>query len=126
MTEQVNPLSFDLYAESASSTAPVCFIYVKVDNREEARISVEITDWIVPSPNENKGIGSMLLGEAILECRHRGVKRITGDLSVVDEDHFDELKCAYKKHGFTVHFFDADTINRNTYKSNLGKVELIL
>ena len=127
MTEGADPLSFEIYAESASFAAPVCFIDVRLyDKGEKARISANIADWRVPSANENRGIGSMLLREAILECRHRGVNRITGDLVGGDKDDFEKLEYLYTTHGFTVDFFDADKVNRNPNKDHLGEVELIL
>ena len=127
LTEEEQPLSFELYVGSLSTSAAISFIYIELSNYgEDGRISVKITDWKVPDPYENRGIGSMLLREAILECRHRGVNRITGDLTDADKDHFDKLEYIYEKHGFTVCFFDPDTIERNSNKSKLGEVELTL
>ena len=127
MTEETDPLSFDIFVGPVDSLKAVAFIYIKDLNshKEGALASVKITDWEVSVHDEGRGIGSMLLREAILECRHRGVSHITGDLVDGDEDHFEKLKYIYTKHGFTVDFFDADTINRNPNKY-LGKVELTL
>ena len=127
LTEEDDPLSFELYAKPKSFSDSVSFIEIKlIDGADACRISVKIRDWRVPERYENRGIGSMLISEAILECRYRDVKRITGDLSAVDKDHFDKLKYIYKKHGFTVRFFDPNTIKRNSNKIKLGEVELTL
>ena len=128
LTEEEQPLSFELYVDSLSTSAPISFIYIEELSNygEDGRNSVKITDWEVLDPNENRGIGSMLLREAILECRHRGVNRITGDLTYGDKDHFDKLEYIYEKHGFTVCFSDPDTIERNSNQIKLGEVELTL
>ena len=128
MTREEDPLSFDLYADPSSVSAAVSFIFIENMSVQEkdARISVRISDWKVPELYENRGIGSMLLREAILECRHRGVNRITGELTEADRDHFDKLKYIYEKKGFFVRFFDPDAIERSPDKRKLGAVESTL
>ena len=54
---------------------------------------------------ENRGLGSMLVREAIAECEKRGHKGIQGTLSRVDAGHFDKLEHFYTSLGFSVVFF---------------------
>ena len=81
-------------------------------------IDLQVANWL-----ENRGAGSMLVKEAIAECKRRGNKGIRGNLSSSDEDHFDKLKYFYDKLGFTVRFFEP---NRPGYsRSKMGEVEMI-
>ena len=51
---------------------------------------------------ENKGYGSILLRNVLELARRLRLKRITGNLSAVDSDHFDKLRHIYEKFGFEV------------------------
>ena len=82
-----------------------------------------LTDVQVDKYLENRGVGSMLVGEAIKECKLRGHKGIEGDLSNVDSDHFDKLEYFYEKLGFTVVFYEPEHPDYSPRR--VGKVELI-
>ena len=72
---------------------------------------------------ENRGAGSMLVGEAIEECKRRGHVGIEGKISSVDSDHFDKLKHFYEKLGFTVVFYAPE---HPDYRHNrVGKIEML-
>ena len=83
-----------------------------------ARLSdVRVDDHI-----ENRGIGAMLVREAIKECKQRGHRGIDGYLSSADSDHFLKLKYFYTKLGFSVVFF---TEKHPDYSyDRVGKIEL--
>ena len=72
---------------------------------------------------ENRGVGSLLLGEAVRECKRLGSPGMEGDLSREDKDHFDKLKYFYEKEGFTVEFFSPDDPRYSDVI--LGRVEII-
>ena len=51
----------------------------------------------------NRGLGSFLIQVLKTVAKQRNIKKITGDLSVVDLDgHKDRLLHFYKKHGFFI------------------------
>lgn len=54
--------------------------------------------------DENVGNGSILMRYFIESCKTTDAKYICGQLSSVDEGHFDCLEHFYKKHGFSVVF----------------------
>lgn len=64
-----------------------------------------LNDLQVAAPNEDRGMGSMLVKEALEICRRLGHEGMEGDLSIVDSDHFDKLKHFYEKLGFSVVFY---------------------
>ena len=49
----------------------------------------------------NKGIGSLLYKYIESWALKQNIKKLHGDLSVVDSDHFNMLEHFYKKHGLT-------------------------
>lgn len=51
---------------------------------------------------QNKGYGSILLRNVIELAKTLDLKKITGNLSAVDSDHFDKLDYLYSKYGFKV------------------------
>ena len=63
--------------------------------RSFQQLSAELVE--VNERMENRGAGSMLVGEAIEECKRRGHVGIEGKISSVDSDHFDKLKHFYEK-----------------------------
>ena len=82
-----------------------------------------LNDVRVDSDIENRGLGSMLVREAIEECKRRGHKGINGYLSIVDCDHFSKLKHFYKKLRFSIVFYTED---HPDYRfDRVGKVEMI-
>lgn len=58
----------------------------------------------IESRIENKGYGSLMMQAIIKLARILKVVIITGNLSTVDDDHFDKLKHFYEKYGFNVDF----------------------
>lgn len=64
-----------------------------------------------------RGFGSIAMKMLIDYAKEINVNRITGELSLVDEDHFDRLEYFYKKHGFKVMF------NKNKTEGSI-KLEL--
>lgn len=73
--------------------------------------SVLIGD-ILPYPEKskryiNKGYGSKLMEELLRYSKNKGVKAITGNLSLVDLDHKDRLHHFYEKFGFAITEFDS-------------------
>ena len=72
---------------------------------------------------ENRGTGSMLVRQAIEECKRRGHEGIEGKLSSVDSDHFDKLKHFYEKMGFSFVIYDSDHPNHGG--TRVGKIQLI-
>ena len=71
---------------------------------------------------ENRGAGSMLVGQAIEECKRRGHEGIEGEISFVDSDHFDKLKYFYEKMGFSFVIYDSEHPNYGS--TRVGKIEV--
>ena len=67
-----------------------------------------IVDLRVSDYMQNRGVGSMLVRQAVDECKRRGHLGIDGDLSREDQSHFDRLERFYEKMGFSVEFYHAD------------------
>ena len=61
---------------------------------------IKIDDILVV--NNDVGNGSILMPYFIKYCKTTDARYICGQLSSVDEGHFDRLKHFYKKHGFNV------------------------
>lgn len=74
-------------------------VTMKLVNNKEAN-ELFIGDF--ESKIEEKGYGSILLGNTIKLAKKMGFEKITGNLSAVDYDHFDKLEHLYKKFGFEV------------------------
>ena len=73
---------------------------------------------------ENRGMGTMLVREAVKECKRRGHRGIDGYLSSADSDHFLKLKHFYTNLGFSVVFF---TEKHPDYSHDrVGKIEMVL
>ena len=72
---------------------------------------------------EDRGIGSMLVKEAIAECKRRGNKGIYGDLSIADKDYFPKLEHFYEKLGFSVVFYEKDHPADGGWR--VGKIEML-
>ena len=53
-----------------------------------------------------KGNGSILMQYFLKYCKTTSAEYVSGMLSPIDADHFDRSEHYYKKHGFTVVFFD--------------------
>ncbi len=86
-------------------------------------IAAKLNDIVVDSPEENLGIGSLLLNRAEAWCKLNGIKRIYGELSSADADHFDKLQYFYeKKHGFTVCWLNHEKVGSHT----MGYIEKYL
>lgn len=82
-----------------------------------------LSDVRIDASVENRGLGSMLVREAIKECKRRGHAGIDGYLSSVDWDHFPKLKHFYKKLGFSVGFYPED---HPDYRfDRVGKIEML-
>lgn len=93
------------------------------DIHSQKLLMAHLVDVRVDAPLENRGMGSMLVREAVKECKRRGHKGMDGYLSYVDKDHFPKLKYFYEKLGFSVKFNDA---KHSDYKSSrAGKIEII-
>ncbi len=88
-------------------------------------LRARLSDVRISSPHiENRGMGSMLVREAIEECIRRGHKGIYGYLSNVDRDHFQKLKHFYKKLGFSVGFY---AVEHPDYRfDRVGKIEMCI
>ena len=81
-------------------------------------IDVQVNKWL-----ENRGAGSMLVREAIAECKQRGNKSMLGNLAASDEDHFDKLEHFYRKLRFDIRFFDPSMPGYSC--SKMGEVEIV-
>jgi len=68
---------------------------------------------------ENKGYGFILLRNVIELAETIGLKRIKGNLSAVDSEHFDKLYYLYSKYGFKVNISgESGTILLNLHSSS--------
>lgn len=65
----------------------------------------------------NLGYGALLMEALLRDAKNKGVRRVSGELSECDIDHFDRLERFYSKLGFTVCFNEEKT---------RGKIELLL
>ena len=81
-----------------------------------------LNDLQVGAPFENRGMGSMLVREALEICKRLGQEGMEGDLSIVDSDHFDKLKHFYEKLGFSVVFYRPGDPEYRT--SRVGRIEI--
>ena len=82
-----------------------------------------LNDVLGDSRIENRGLGSMLIGEAIGACIRRGHIGMQGYLSEVDAGHFSKLKYFYEKRGFSVVFWD---VRHPDYRfDRVGKIETV-
>ncbi len=84
-----------LFLKKSSSVV----VTIKLVNNKEAN-ELFIGDF--ESKLQDKGYGSIVLGNAIKLAQTMGFKKITGNLSAVDYDHFDKLEHIYTKFGFEV------------------------
>ena len=99
-------------------------VHVQTHNiREQKQSMACLTDVRVDNHFENRGLGSVMIREAIQECIHRGHKGIYGYLSDVDSDHFPKLAYWYRKLGFSVGFFDPSDPNYRFHRA--GRIEMI-
>ena len=79
------------------------------DPRSQKRLQIaRLVDVLVPNNLENRGTGSMLVSDAIEECKRRGHTGIDGDIIRSDQRSLNRLKHLYEKLGFSVEFFDTD------------------
>ena len=82
-----------------------------------------VNDVRVDRSIEDRGLGSLLVREAIEECKRRGHKGMYGYLSDVDIGHFPKLEYFYRKLGFSVSFND---MTRPDYRYNrAGTIEMV-
>ena len=82
-----------------------------------------LIDVRVSKQLEDRGVGSLLVGQAITECKQRGHRGIGGDLSTVDGGHFDKLEYFYKRLGFSVIFYEpSDPLYKPPF---VGRIEMI-
>ena len=81
-----------------------------------------LNDLQVGAPFENRGMGSMLVREALEICQRLGQEGMDGDLSIVDSDHFDKLKHFYEKLGFSVIFYSPGDPDYRI--SRVGKIDI--
>lgn len=65
-----------------------------------------------------KGNGSILMQYFLKYCKTTSAEYVSGMLSPIDADHFDRSEHYYKKHGFTVVFFDEK--NQEVLDMNYG------
>ena len=82
-----------------------------------------LNDIQVDAPFENRGMGSMLVREALEICKRLGQEGMDGDLSIVDSDHFDKLRHFYEKLGFSVVFYSPGDPDYRI--SRVGKIEML-
>lgn len=109
---------FDEIRSTEGASAPNLVLVRRRDLREVADmrlvINMEGSEILLGDFNskiENQGYGSILLRNLIKLARELGVKRINGNLSSVDSDHFDKLEYLYSKYGFKVNISgDSGTI----------------
>ena len=99
-------------------------VYVQTHNIGSRRQSMaRLSDVRISASVENRGLGSMLVREAIKECERRRHEGIDGYLSSVDWDHFQKLKHFYKELGFSVVFYSED---QPDYRfDRVGKIEML-
>ena len=93
---------FDAYAKRTRVMRMQCV-------RREADILI---GDIVPFPdgsqkNLNKGYGSKLMEELLKYAKDNSIRKVTGNLSMVDADHKDRLYHFYEKFGFVITEFDS-------------------
>ena len=106
------PTMFSLYAQ-LGTVGLLCEAHVKTHeivkmHGEEFSLQSSMAflgDVRVNQRFENRGVGSMLVEEAIAECKRRGHVGIEGRLSEADRDHFGKLEHFYTKLGFSVVFY---------------------
>lgn len=109
-------------AKSKCDSEPT-FIKVRTHQGPKQELSVaRIEDLKVDSQLQDRGVGSMLVKEAISECKRRGHLGIDGSLSIVDRDHFPKLRYFYEKLGFSVVFYRRDHPDYN--RPGVGKIEM--
>ena len=98
-------------------------IYVQTHDIHAGKQSLALlNDVRVDDRIENRGLGSMLVREAIEECKRRGHKGLYGFLSEADRDHFSKLEHFYGRLGFSIVFYGT---THPDYKFNrVGKIEM--
>ena len=117
------PLKFSGFM-AASQVRGTGEIHVQTHDTYSRKLSmaclrhVEISDRRL----ENRGMGSMLVGIAIEECKRRRYDGIEGYLSSVHGDHFTKLKHFYKKLGFSVVFYAEE--HPDYHYDRVGKLEM--
>ena len=116
-------LAFSAYAKSVSVRERGEAHVQTPDTDDQNQPTARLDDVRVSNQTENRGLGSMLVREAIEECKRGGHKGIYGHLSEVDRDHFPKLEHFYKKLGFSVVIYSED---RPKHQSSwAGKIEMI-
>ena len=117
-----HPVGFSGFAASDHESGTGTIHIQTHDTRARKQSMAYLNDVRVDSNIENRGLGSMLVGEAIEECIRRGHKGACGYLSEVDIGHFSKLKYFYEKLGFSVAFYDP---SRPGYKyDRAGRIEM--
>ena len=99
-------------------------IRIQTHQLSQEKSIARLADVQVDDRIENRGMGTMLVMEAIKECKRRGHVGIDGYLSIADSDHFPKLKYFYTKLGFSVVFF-TDKHPDYSY-DRVGKIDLVL
>lgn len=118
--------SFNLFASSTEThlTRERPRAYVKTHKAPGQPLpKAYLTDVLVPNKWENRGIGSMLIREAIRECKRIGNKGIEGNLSSADKSRLDKLTHFYRKLGFSVCIFEPGTPKYD--RGIFGEIEMI-
>ena len=99
-------------------------IYVQTHDTNDQRQPMAFVNDVRVDPSiENRGLGSMLIREAIKECMRRGHKGMGGHLSEVDRGRFPKLKYFYERLGFSVTIYSE---NQPSSRSGwAGKIEMV-
>ena len=100
-------------------TGKVCVKVREVGSQRPMHIA-RLTDVVVDSEVQDRGVGSMLIETAISYCQLLGSVGMDGELSCVDEGHFPKLKHFYEKLGFSFVVYDTDKLTENS--NAVGKI----
>ena len=96
MTEKAKMLNGELYDSSDKQLVDELIKAKKLCNQYNNLCIEDI----------EKGNGSILMQYFLKYCKTTSAEYVSGMLSPIDADHFDRSEHYYKKHGFTVVFFD--------------------
>ncbi len=118
-----SPIGFSA-EETCGTRLRAGVMQVQALSTENAKLPiVRLNDIQVDTQFENRGMGSMLVREALEICKRLGHVGMYGTLSIVDSDHFDKLKHFYEQLGFSVVFYKPG--DPNYRHSSVGKIEIM-
>jgi len=114
-------VTFLVFPEQSNPENNVGSISLSIKNKGGPNAKIE--DFVILQKYENRGIGSLLLKFICSWARKHNIKRVFGEISLVDSDHFDKLSHLYKKHGYTFQLNSAVNKGDSIF---VGKIEKLL